>query len=50
VHLFFIAGMCWGYGEEEVDRLTVRPVLPRALRPGGERYLAGPVAVGKGMC
>jgi hypothetical protein len=36
-----------GLREEEVDRLTVRPVLPQALRRVGARYVAGPVPWGR---
>jgi len=36
-----------GLREEEVDRLTIQPVLPQALRRAGARYLAGPVPWGR---
>ena len=36
-----------GLREEEVDRLTVQPVLPQALRKIGARYLVGPVPWGR---
>ena len=36
-----------GLREEEVDRLTVRPVVPQALRRKGATYVAEPVPWGK---
>jgi hypothetical protein len=36
-----------GLREEEVDRLTVRPVLPQALRHVGASYRVEPVPWGK---
>ena len=35
-----------GMREEEVDGLTVQPVLPQALRRAGATYLAGPLSWG----
>jgi hypothetical protein len=36
-----------GLQEEEVDRLTVRPAFPQALRRTGATYHIGPVAWGR---
>src|SRR5947199_7237404 len=36
-----------GLREEEMDRLTVRPVLPQALRRTGATYSVGPLSWGK---
>ncbi|HJT59372.1 MAG TPA: trehalase family glycosidase [Ktedonobacteraceae bacterium] len=36
-----------GLREEEVNRLTVQPVLPQALRKAGATYLAGPLPWGR---
>src|SRR6266496_862919 len=44
IHLLmrYILGLC----EEEVDRLTVRPILPQALRRPGATYHAQPIPWG----
>src|SRR5207253_96240 len=36
-----------GLREEEMDHLTVRPVLPQALRRTGATYYIGPITWGK---
>jgi hypothetical protein len=45
VHL--LLGYLLGMRAEEVDRLTVRPVLPQALRRPGATYQVAPVPWGK---